>query len=208
MKKIIIPLIVVVVLLIGGVGAYFIFSGEKKSPTQSEEIAAVNNEKGSTNTIANAITNTVASAITDKTSYLNAIRSGQALDCRVVDPENGEVLLKTSAGFEKMRSQVKAEGMTVNSLMIDGTSYTWNEGETTGIKMTITPEFLAQTREMAEDYYTEEADAGGATTTLDCSRPTGLTFDLPKSVTFTDFSEMMNGLGIDLSQINLSELGL
>jgi len=117
--------------------------------------------------------------------YLAAVRSKSALDCRITD-QLSDLLIKAESGHRKIRSQsTTGEGIIVNALMINDTSYTWNEGELTGSKMTVTPELMEQSLQIFENYYTTAAENDQVV--LDCSHPTGLTYDLPANVEFTDY---------------------
>ena len=134
--------------------------------------------------------------------YLNAIRNKSAMDCKIFDPETGTTtLIKTNQGFTQMRSQTDVDGTLINSLMLGETSYTWNEGETTGIQMTITPELMTQATELTESYYGTDDENNAVV--LDCLLPTGLNFDLPKNIEFTDYSALFKEFDIDLSSLGL-----
>ena len=138
--------------------------------------------------------------IESESDYLTALQTKAPLDCRINDLENGPMLLKTDAGFTRMRSQIVSGELTINSLIIDDTVYSWNEGEITGIKMIVTTEFKENAVKVAVDYFNEEGSEEdlAATPDLDCATPTGLSFDLPANIEFTDYSALFKDLGIDL----------
>lgn len=175
--------IILVVLVVGGVGAYlFMNQGDqemmpKKSGQQQEQEEDMDTEQEA-----------------GKDNYsgklMKMVNLGIPLKCTFSQNDYSGTTWVKGKNFY---SEISAEGQTSKIVFKDDCMWTWSDAQDQGVKMCFEPE-------EATDIFSGEAEAGETNLPTDANfncKPAVFTdakFSVPGGVEFMDFDQMMEGL--------------
>lgn len=127
----------------------------------------------------------------------DAMKNGVAMKCESKDDD-----WVTYTNGKNMRSEGMEDGKKQNMLMVDGVTYTWEEGSATGMKMDkkCLEDFQKEmgfgqgdiVEQQYEDEFTfEELEAEEAEGGIKCSPSTDADFSVPSNIKFEDQCKML-----------------
>lgn len=180
----------VILILVFGVGAYFLLS---KSKTQTPVT------DNSVSSGASSIKDLLSSGIPQKCTYSSTADSGTTEGTSYVSAG------KVRADFTNTTS----DKTTISHMITDGkTNYIWTEGEKNGFKTTVqdTQTSQPESSPSGNSVQTEETNLNQKVD-YKCSAwvPDESLFTPPSDITFTDFSQMVNSSPVAAPQGNSSQ---
>ncbi|MFA5933431.1 MAG: hypothetical protein WCV81_04110 [Microgenomates group bacterium] len=179
------PLIIGVIVLLGGLAAFMLLSKGKNVTPQSQ----------STQTIPTEQEQETPKPTVQPKSLKDLLALGKTQSCTFTDGSNS----KTSIFFanNKMRGDFEAtseKSVMKTHIIVDGqTSYMWIDGQTMGYKMSVDKATAEQTNTQQNQIdLNKQADYNCKDWTVDSS-----VFNLPTGINFTDLSKLIAPTGAD-----------